>query len=53
MSQYQVDTKLLTGRIRYDTDVSLQYSKTDDRILDCHNVSNRYEQIKILTDENN
>jgi hypothetical protein len=40
-----------------DTDVSLQYSKTDDRIFDLHKVSqlesNRYEQIITLTDEHN
>jgi hypothetical protein len=43
--------------IRHDTDVSLQYKNTDDRIFDLHNVSqlesNRYEQIITLTDEHN
>jgi hypothetical protein len=48
MSQYQVHSKLLTGMIRHNTDVSLQYSKTDDRIFDFHEISqtesNRYGQ---------
>jgi hypothetical protein len=40
--------------IRYDTDISLQYSKTDDRIFDLHEVSklesSRHEQSR--TDPN-
>jgi hypothetical protein len=48
MSQYQANTKLLTGMIRHDTDVSFQYNNTDDRIFDLHEVSqlNRIDEQK-------
>jgi hypothetical protein len=50
MSQYKVNTELLTGMIRHDTGVSFQHSKTDDRVFDLREVSqiesNRYEQTR-------
>jgi hypothetical protein len=39
MSQYKVNTYLLTGVIGHETDISFQRNRTDDRIFDLHEVS--------------